>query len=95
MPLVRRTPQMFFKYSASFSTELFFKTLSAKFSGFALLACENIKYHGLKISTKIQLPTKNCLIVLGLARSHGIPEITPFQEILNSRFNLNICNCFC
>ena len=66
--------------------------LEAPLVGVFLLAYENIKYYGLKISNKIKTPTRNCLITLGLAKSQSIPEVTPFQEILNTRFNLNICN---
>ena len=56
------------------------------------MANDNIKFRGLKVANKINQITRNCLLALGLTTSRYIPKISPFQEIFEIRYKIQISN---
>lgn len=58
-----------------------------------LLAYNNIELKDLNLDKKIvSAPVKNCLVGLGLAKSHSMANASPFQEIFKKRYQIDIAD---
>jgi retron-type reverse transcriptase len=54
------------------------------------LAIDNIRYEQLAVPRRQKAPVRNCLVGLGIQKSKVLPDITPFQELIQKRFQIQV-----
>jgi retron-type reverse transcriptase len=54
------------------------------------LAIDNIPYERLAVSRRQMSPVRNCLVGLGIQKSTILPDITPFQELIQKRYQIQV-----
>ncbi len=54
------------------------------------LAIDNIPYEQLAIPRRQTAPVRNCLVGLGILKSRVLPDITPFQELIKNRYQVQV-----
>lgn len=54
------------------------------------VAVDDINYKELKIEKKLKPIVRNCLVSLGIVKSKTLPIVTPFEEIMQTRYGVTI-----
>lgn len=54
------------------------------------LAIDNIRYEQLSVQRRLSAPIRNCLVALGIQKSTILPDITPFQELIKKRYQIEV-----
>ena len=54
------------------------------------LAIDDIRFEQLGVQRRLAAPVRNSLVALGIQKSKVLPDITPFQELFENRYQIHI-----
>jgi hypothetical protein len=54
------------------------------------LAIDDVRYEQLGVQRRLAAPVRNSLVALGIQKSKVLPDITPFQELIEKRYQIQV-----